>query len=224
MLSGSGWAELDGASVYSEPSPASAPRKVLRPGHKADIGHGKREGGNVSATGSYDIKSHAFQVDAKAAGIDISRIERLRAKGFAVTGKLGIFPRRLRHIDDPRLEAHANLAKLALSGEPLGALEFTARTANRSVTYDMTTRLETAELALHGQTALNGDNLTQARLEFSRFNIGGLLKLAHVPGLNGESALAGTVTFDGPLARPGTVARRSPPPGVGSHCCRRSFA
>ncbi len=55
---------------------------------------------------------------------------------------------------------------------------------------------------MHGQTALSGDNATQARLEFSRFNIGALLKMAHVPGLSGESALAGTVTLDGPLARP----------------------
>jgi translocation and assembly module TamB len=202
-LSGSGWVELDGASVYAEPiSRIRAQGRFSGQTIKLTSVTVSEKAGNVSTTGSYDIKSHAFQVNAKAAGVDVSRIEWLRAKGFTVTGKLGFSLVGSGTFDDPRLEAHANLANLALSGEPLGALEFTARTANRSVTYDMTTRLETAELALHGQTALNGDNLTQARLEFSRFNIGGLLKLAHVPGLNGESALAGTVTFDGPLAKP----------------------
>ena len=66
----------------------------------------------------------------------------------------------------------------------------------------MTTRLESAELILHGQTTLNADYATQARLEFSHFNIDSLLKLAHVKALSGESALAGTVTFQGPLAHP----------------------
>jgi translocation and assembly module TamB len=66
----------------------------------------------------------------------------------------------------------------------------------------VTTRLEAAALTMHGQTALNGDNATQAKLEFSRFNIGALLKLANVEGISGESALAGTITVDGPLAHP----------------------
>jgi translocation and assembly module TamB len=77
-----------------------------------------------------------------------------------------------------------------------------AHTFDRSVTYNATTRLEGAELNIHGQTALNGDNATQAELVFSRFNISGLLKAAHVQGLTGESALAGTVTIEGPLAHP----------------------
>ena len=77
-----------------------------------------------------------------------------------------------------------------------------AHTANHSLAYDMTTRLDSAELTVHGQTALNGDYATQARLEFSRFNIDSLLKLAHVAALSGESSLAGTVTVEGPLAHP----------------------
>ena len=66
----------------------------------------------------------------------------------------------------------------------------------------MTTRLDATELTVHGVTALKPDYQTQARLEFSRFNIDSLLKLAHVSALSGQSALAGTVTVDGPLAHP----------------------
>jgi translocation and assembly module TamB len=203
LLSGSGWVELDGASVYSEPiSRIRAQGIFAGQTLKMTSVTINERAGTLFATGSYDIKSHAFQVDAEAAGVDVSRIEWLRSRGFTVTGKLGFSVVGSGTFDDPRLEGRADLANLALSGEPLGALELTARTANRSVTYDMTTRLEAAQLALHGQTALGGDNATEARLEFSRFNIGSLLKLAHVTGINGESALAGTVTFDGPLAKP----------------------
>jgi translocation and assembly module TamB len=66
----------------------------------------------------------------------------------------------------------------------------------------MTTRLDATELTVHGVTALKPDYQTQARLEFSRFNIDSLLKLAHISAISGQSALAGTVTVDGPLAHP----------------------
>jgi translocation and assembly module TamB len=66
----------------------------------------------------------------------------------------------------------------------------------------MTTRLDATELTVHGLTALKPDYQTQARLEFSGFNIDSLLKLAHVSAFSGQSALAGIVTVDGPLAHP----------------------
>jgi translocation and assembly module TamB len=140
-------------------------------------------------------------LDAKGAGIDVARLETLRRHGLAMTGKLGFTVQGAGTLDDPRLEAHATMAGLVLSGESLGSVELTARTANRSVTYDLATRLEAAQLTAHGQTALSGDYATQAKLDFSQFNIAALLRLAQIRGLNGESALAGTVTLEGPLAR-----------------------
>jgi len=202
-LSGTGWVELDGGSVFGEPvARIRAQGLVANQTIKLTSITANEEAGKISATGSYELKSHRFLLDARAGGIDVARLEFLHKSGLAVTGKLGFSVAGFGTFDDPRLEAHATLAGLALSGEPLGSLEFTAHTASRMATYDMSTRLEAAELTLHGQTALSGDNATQAKLEFSRFNIGALLKMAHIQALNGESALAGTVTVEGPLARP----------------------
>jgi translocation and assembly module TamB len=66
----------------------------------------------------------------------------------------------------------------------------------------MTTRLDTAALNLHGQTTLKPDYATQARIDFSQFNIDSVLRLAHIKQLSGESALAGSITLEGPLAHP----------------------
>jgi translocation and assembly module TamB len=202
-LGGSGWAELDGGSFYGEPlarirAQGTITNQVVR---LASVTVAEAAG-NLSATGSYDLSSRRFQVDARGTGIDVAKIEWLRRQGLTVEGKLGFSVAGSGTPDDPRLEARATLSNLALSGELLGGLEFVAHTANRSVTYDVTTSLETAELILHGQTALSGDYATQAKLDFSQFNIDALLKLAHIEGLSGESALAGTVTVAGPLARP----------------------
>ena len=202
-LGGSGWAELDGATVYGEPvtrlrAQGTMTNQLLKLASVAV----SAPAGNLSATGSYDLKSRRFQVDAKGAGIDVAKIEILRSQDLDATGKLGFSVLGSGTLDDPRLEAHATLSALALGGESFGNLVLAAHTANRSVIYAATTRLEGAEVDLNGQTALSGDYSTQAKLAFSRFDIGALLKMAHVQGLTGESALAGTVTVEGPLARP----------------------
>jgi translocation and assembly module TamB len=201
-LAGSGWVELDKGSVYGEPvASIRAQGNIANQTIHLTSVTVSEEAGRIAATGSYDLASRRFQLDAKGAGIDVARLETLRRHGLAMTGKLGFTVQGAGTIEDPRLEAHATLTGVALSGEPLGSMELTARTANRSVTYDLTTRLESALLTAHGQTVLGGDYATQAKLDFSQFNIAALIRLAHIRGLNGESALAGTVTLDGPLAR-----------------------
>jgi translocation and assembly module TamB len=202
-LGGSGWAELDGGAVYGEPVTRVRAQGTMTDGlFKLASVAASAPAGNLFATGSYDLNSRRFQVDAKGTGIDVAKIEALRRQGLDITGKLGFTVFGSGTLEDPSLEAHATLSPLALAGEPLGGLEFAAHTANGTVTYNATTRLEGAELNLHGQTALSEDNATEAELVFSHFNIGALLKMAHIEALTGESALAGTVTVEGPLARP----------------------
>ncbi len=202
-LGGSGWAELDAATVYGEPvtrlrAQGTMTNQLVRLTSIA----ASAPAGSLTATGSYDLKSRRFQVDAKGAGIDVAKIESLRREDPDATGTLGFSVTGSGTLEDPRLEAHATLNGLTLGDEPLGELTLVAHTANRSATYSATTKLEGAEVDLNGQTALSGDYLTNARLAFSQFDIGGLLKAAHVQGLTGQSALAGVVTVEGPLAHP----------------------
>ena len=201
-LTGSGWILLDGGTVFGEPvSRIRVQGSVAKQQIKLTSATLNDEAGKIQLNGTYDLKSSSFQLDARSTGFDLARIEWLHRHNLAITGKLDFSVVGTGTFDDPRLEANANVAGLALSGESLGGLNLVARTANRMVTYDMSTRLEAAELSLHGETALSGENATKAKLEFSRFNIGALLRQAHVPGLNGESALAGAITIEGPLAR-----------------------
>jgi translocation and assembly module TamB len=202
-LGGSGWVELDGGSVYGEPiARLRAQGTMANQVVKLASVTVNEAAGALAATGSYDVKTRRFEVDTHGAGIDVAKIGWLSGAGVEATGKLGFQVAGSGSIDDPRLEARARLTGLTLGGESVGTLEFVAHTANLSATYDATTKLETAELKLHGQTALSGDYATKANLEFSQFNIGALLKMAHVESIHGESALAGTVTVEGPLKKP----------------------
>lgn len=202
-LRGTGWVQLDGGAIYGEPvtrlrAQGTLANDLISLASITLVG----PAGNVTASGSYNMKSRLFEGNANGAGIDISRIDWLHQKGWTATGSMGFSVRGSGTLDDPQLTGTASLDALTLGGEPIGALELVAHTTNHALDYDMTTRLNGAELEVHGQTALSGDYATQARLAFSRFNIDSLLKLAHVKALSGESALAGTVTVRGPLAHP----------------------
>ena len=201
-LNGSGWVELDGGTVYGEPiAKFRAQGNLAGDVVKLNSVTVNDMAGKISASGSYDLGSRHFQVDANGAGIDISKIETLR-NSVEATGKLGFSVVGSGTVDDPHLEAHATLNGLALDGESFGTLVFAGHTANRTAIYDATTRLAGAALDLNGETALSGDFATHNKVEFSQFDIGALLKMAHIESIRGESALAGTVDVDGPLAKP----------------------
>jgi translocation and assembly module TamB len=202
-LAGSGWIELDGSSIYGEPvTRLRAQGTITNDLIKVASINASAPAGNLSASGTYDIKSRRFQIDAKGADIDVAKFATVERQGIDITGKLGFSAQISGTPDDPRVDGHATVSPLVLSGESLGGLDFVAHTFDRALTYNAVTRLEGAELNIHGRTALTGDNSTQAEIVFSRFNIGGLLKAMHIQELTGKSALAGTITVDGPLAHP----------------------
>jgi translocation and assembly module TamB len=202
-LNGDGWVELDNGALYGEPvARIRAQGKMANQVVQLASVTMNDAAGKVAASGTYDLASRRFQLQAQASGIDVAKIQSLRDAGITVTGSLGFSVTGGGTFDDPQLQGQANLGGLTLSGEPLGSVDFTAHTANHSLIYDVNSHLEATELTAHGLTALHGDNATQATVNISQLNIGAFLKMAHIPGLTGESALAGVITLEGPLARP----------------------
>jgi len=200
---GSGWVQLDSGTVYGEPvnrvrAQGSLAGKVISLS-SISIATGA---GAIAASGSYGLQSKRFQLDAKSTGIDVAKIESIRRQNWGASGKLAFNVQGTGTFEDPELQGNATLGNLALGGEPVGALQLNAKTVNHALVYDVTTRLDTAALNLHGQTTLKSDYQTQARIDFSQFNIDSLLRLAHIKQLTGESAIAGVITLEGPMAHP----------------------
>ena len=200
-LTASGSAQMERGSLYGEPVSglrvqAALAGQVL----KLTSATFNVAGGNLSGSGTYDFKAARFQVDSRAENIDIARLDFIRSRNLDTTGKLAFSISGSGTLKDPRLEGHATLTALTFGGQLFGTLEATAHSAGPTIEYSATTQLEQAGLTLHGHTTLRDDYPTHAELEFSRFNLGTLLRMAHSPEFNGESALAGTVSVDGPLA------------------------
>ena len=201
-LDGTGWVELDHGIVYGEPvSRIRVQGKIADRVVQLASLTVNDEAGKISASGTYDLRSKQFQLIAQGANVDVRRIQRLKEAGADVTGSLGFSVSGSGTVDDPRLQARGTVSGLTLGGEPVGGVEIVAHTANHNLIYDLSTHFASASLSAHGQTALSGDYSTQAKLDFSEFNIGALLKLAQIPELTGESHLGGTVTLQGPLAK-----------------------
>ncbi len=202
-LAGAGWAELDNGTAYGEPfkrirAEGNLAHQDLRLSSLVAI----TAAGTISASGSFNLGTRAFQIDAKGNDIELAAIKSLQNHQVNAAGELGLALTGSGTLDDPHLEGHITVGKLALGGEEMGSLDLTAHAVNHVISYDGSSHVEGAEVTLHGHTALKAEYLTQAKLDFSQFNINALLKLAHVQGLQGESALAGTVTLEGPLSRP----------------------
>jgi translocation and assembly module TamB len=202
-LAGSGSAEVDGGAVSGQPvQRIRAQASLVNRTVTLSSLTASTAGGSISATGNFNLDSKQFQLDSRGSSIDVAQLKWPRQGKWEATGKLAFTVSGSGSTADPRLEGQATFTGLELNGEALGPLQVTARTGNHAMTYSAATRVETAVLTLEGHTALDAGYETQAKLGFSHFNIGSLLNMANLEGLSGESALAGTITLDGPLARP----------------------
>jgi translocation and assembly module TamB len=202
-LDGSGWIELDQAAVYGEPiARIRAQGKVT--GRRVEFASitANDPTGSLNGSGVVDTASRQFQFKADGAGIAVGSIHAIQQTGADVAGNLGFSIAGSGTIDDPLFQAHGNVTDLVIGGEPVGNLQIDARTANHALLYDLSTHFASAAFTAHGETSIGRDYSTQATLDFSEFNIAALLKMAHIPGLSGESDLAGKVTIEGPLAHP----------------------
>ena len=201
--SGSGWAELDHGSVLGQPIDRVHAQGTLNGStlELADV-TSSLAGGSIAGKGKYDFSTGRYELNGESRNVELGKLDWVQQHGVALSGKLSASLSGTGTSGDPRLDGRATVSGLVVNGEPLGSLSATAHTASRAATYTVATALEGAELKLVGQTSLDGDNDTQNRLEFTRLDVGKLLKVMHVGGISGESALAGTATLSGPLTRP----------------------
>ena len=197
----SGSVAMDHAVIYGEPiTQLRIEASLANHALKLTSFHATDAGGVLSASGSYDLNAKTFDVQAHGTGIDIARIGWVGQHNLDAAGKLSADITGSGSFDDPRLNASAHLESLTLGGQQFGALEISAHTANHNYIYTATTQLQGANLHLQGQTAMSAGYATHAQLEFSQFNVGALLRMARFDAFSADSALAGTVSIDGPLS------------------------
>lgn len=202
-IEGSGWAQLNDGVIAGEPvSRLHTEGALAQQVVKLSSVQIKAPAGTVNGSGEYDLRSGHFRATARGAQLDLGNIARLRTLGEHVTGTLEFDLNASGTRNDPLIEGDVTVNHLTAGGEPLGVMSATAHTVDHSLQYLVTSQMDSAHLTLQGHTELRGDYASEGKLEFSRFDIGSLFRMAHIGGITAQSALAGRAEISGPLARP----------------------
>lgn len=206
-LTGTGSVDLDNISLYGESvqhvhATGAINGQILKLTSITAQQSPGSAGGKLTASANYNWERHSFQLDARGEAIDLAAIHALRDNGLSVAGKLGFNVSGDGTLSDPRIQAHAIFGSLVIAGEQVADLQLAASTHARTAVYDLSSHQPTGDFSAHGETGFDPDLKTQATLRFTHFDIGALLKLLHVTGINGQSDLQGIATVSGPLRHP----------------------
>jgi len=206
-LTGSGSLDVAKATLYGEiiehvHAAGSVSGQQLKIASLSAQQGGTPNGGRLTGSGSYNLDSHSFQIDAHGSAIDLGSISEVRNTGMAIKGQLGFTVAGDGTFSDPHVQAHATLSGMSLGGQPVADVQISANSGQHAVTYDLSSHQQVGQVSAHGETKFDAAYSTQANLEFSKFDIGGLLTLLKITGITGKSDLEGTAKVTGPLARP----------------------
>jgi translocation and assembly module TamB len=204
-LSGSGSLDLDKATLYGE-SVDHIHAAGTAAGQQIHINtltaQQSASGGRLNASGSYDLQKASFSLDAHGSAVDLGALNAIRRLRVPVAARLSFSATGSGFIHDPHLQTSATVSSIAIAGQPVADLAIRATAQNRSVAYDLTSHQPTGQFSAHGATSFDADLQTKASLDFSRFDLGGLLQLLKIKGITGQSDLEGSANLSGPLAKP----------------------
>lgn len=200
---GSGSAQLTNGHVYGEAvSKISAQGSYLGQSLKLNSFSINSPAGAITGSGTYDLNSKKFALEARGNGLDIAKIQHLQTTSGPFGGRLNFSLTASGTRETPQVEGKAAITQLAYKGQDLGTLNLTAHTVNHQLVYDASSHLDAAQISIHGQTAFTDPYLTQTNFQFSRLDIAALFRMAHLEGISAQSALGGTGSLQGPLAHP----------------------
>jgi translocation and assembly module TamB len=202
-LSGGGHVIVQDGEIYGESYRSLIGDIVFA---KQEVGFSQltflQNGGRIQGNGGYDFRSKTFHFQATGSSFELAHFQRIQYSRYRVGGLLNFQLQGKGTVNDPLLTGQAHLANLTIGGDPMGSLDLDGHTEERKVIYHLSANLKTAHLDSNGQTGLQGDYLTQAKLNFSQFDIDSLLKIRGITRMSGHSSVAGSVTISGPARLP----------------------
>ena len=129
------------------------------------------QGVTVTGNGSYNLTSKHITAQLSGQNIRLSTLDIVRKQNIPADAVLTFTANANGTVQEPNLKAQLSLADLSYQAKPLGQLNLTAYSQGSTVFYNLTSQLIGAEIAANGQTALNGNYQTQAKLTLSGVNI-----------------------------------------------------
>jgi translocation and assembly module TamB len=208
-LNGGGHLNIAGGQIYGEPY-KSLDADLVYAGR--DIGASNliflENGGRLTGDGGFNLASNQFHFKAQGSGFDLAHLKSLKTAPLVIGGQLNFAAQGSGTAAEQTIEASAHLVNLSIANPAgagpasTGAIDLTAHTQAGKLLLDVDARLNGATAQVHGTTVLSGHYQTQTKVTLANLDLNPYLQMFNIQGVTGRSAIAGTITLDGPLSTP----------------------
>lgn len=210
-LDGGGNLSIQGGEIEGEPYQSIAANWTFQ-GRQINLEKFTlHKGSGVAiANGNYNLDSRKFLANLDASGFELSQFDRLKNQRFPLTGDLKFDAHASGTPQSLSILVGVHVRHITVRGQPEGGVEAFANTNHGVVSFSAHSiapgqsdgKEQSGGVTLQGQTTLHGNYTTQARLNFSDFDLGPFLQTFHVEDLAGPTILSGGFSVSGSLKQP----------------------
>ena len=203
-LSGAGQVSLTNGVAYGEPYESAVVNATVQ-GKQVEVGSAvlRLHGMQVTGSGGYNLATERLHGHLEGNHLQLSKFALVQKEHLDADGVLSLRVDANGTLQQPGLTADVGLTQLSYGGQQLGQLSANLRSQGSTVFYTVNSTLVSAGLQAQGQTSIEGNYDTQARMTLTGLDIGKVMAIVKPGGtLKAHSAINGTVTISGPVKTP----------------------
>ena len=162
----------------------------------------KLHGMQIAGIGGYDMETDRVHAHVEGDNLVLSKFDTVQAAKLPVDGTLSLKADANGTLTEPGLKADLNLSNLVMDEQPLGQVAVDLHSQGKVVYYTLNSTLTGATIAGTGQTSLEGNYNTEARLTLTGLDLEKPIAIFAPNSPKVTSAINGVVTVSGPLKTP----------------------
>ena len=160
------------------------------------------EGGLVTGMAAYTPSTRNFRLDLTGKDFDLARVRQIQPDRLPIEGHADFTLQGSGSVDAPVVNAHVRGRDLVFDHEPAGAVDLQAVTKNGELQLTGRSEFPHGTLLIDGTVGMHGDFPTKMTAQMDHLDLDPLWRAYVGEQLTGHSAVAGTVTMQGPLRHP----------------------
>jgi len=158
--------------------------------------------GTVSGEAAYNFHSREVKLDLTGQSIDLAEIPEVQQPHLQIAGVTNFTVKGSGTLDQPVINAHAQVGKLMLNDDIVGNITADAVTRGRQLTLTARSNFPDATLTLDGNVDLQGDMPGSATLRFANLDVNPFLPEGMRNQVTRQASLDGEAHLTGPLKQP----------------------
>ena len=166
----------------------------------------KLHGMQIAGNGGYDMDTQRVHAHVEGSNLVLSKFDTVQKEKLPVDGTLNLVADANGTLAEPGLKANVRLADLVMNGQPLGQVAAELHSQGKLVYYTLNSSLTGATLQATGQTSLEGNFDTHAKLTLTGLDLEKPMAIFAPDSPKVVSSINGVVTVDGPLKTPAALS------------------